>query len=418
MNESFWKENVPTWFNDLRLRVGYGVTGVIPGSSYQSLYLYQLAGYGDIMGMDGTWIKTLEVAQNYNPNLKWETTSEWNFGLDYGFFNDRIHGSADFYIKTTKDLLYWYNVPVPPNIYGSTLANVGKMRNTGIEFMITALPVQNRDFTWETTVTLSHNKNKLVSLNNDLYETDNFQEVGGISDPVTVASHCMEVGKGLGDIWGLKFVGYDTDGYALVQVSDGNGGWENKRFSTDVNLKENRQRLGNGTPDIYFGWNNTFRYKNFDLALQFTGQFGYEIINCQRIFYENNSIAYNRLKSAADLHPAINLDGTPAFDENGNRIMVRQNSSQDQGFWSDHVEKGDFLKLTNATLGYTIPLKGSIKRYIRNLRVYANATNLFCITGYSGLDPEVSNYFLAPGLDDRDKYPTTRSYTVGLSLNF
>lgn len=416
MNESFWKNlSVSQWWNDLKLRVGYGVTGVIPDESYMSLNLYNYAGYGDILGLDGSWIKSLEVTQNYNPDLKWETTREWNFGLDYGFFNDRLHGTVDFYIKTTKDLLYSYAVPMPPNLYGYTMANVGKMRNTGIEVMISGLPVQTRDFTWESTLTLSHNKNKLLNLSNDLYETDNFQELwGGISDPVSVPTHCMEVGYGLGDYWGLKFAGYDADGFALIELPDGSI----QPFSTELNTKENRQRLGNGMPKVILGWSNTFTYKNFDLSLQFTGQFGYKILNCQRVFYENNSINYNTLKSAANLHPAINHDGTPALDSNGNQIYVTQNKSQQQGFWSDHLENGDFLKLSNATLGYTFPIKGSAAKYIHNLRVYANATNLFCITKYKGIDPEVDNNFMTPGVDNRDKYPTTRSYTVGLTVTF
>lgn len=417
-NEDFMK-NTRHWLNNLKLRVGYGVTGVTPTNPYQAQYLYGFAGYGDIMNMDGTWIKTLEVVQNVNKDLKWETTSEWNFGLDYSVLKDRIYGSVDFYVKTTKDLLYSYPVPVPPNMYGYTLANVGKMRNTGIEFMITAIPVKTKDFIWETTFTLSHNKNKLVSLSNDLYQTDNFEEVGGISDPISISTHCMEVGTGLGDFWGLKSVGVDKEGYVLVQTKDKNGNWQVEQFNPNLNVESNRQRLGNGMPDIYLGWGHTFRYKGFDLNMQFTGQFGYKILNAQRSFYENNSIAYNRLKTAADLHPAINLDGTPYIDpKTGSQAMVKLSSSMQQGFWSDHLENGDFLKLTNVTLGYTLPLKGQVSKYIKNARIFASATNLFCITGYSGIDPEVSNYFLSPGIDDRDKYPTTRSYTVGMSFNF
>ncbi len=415
-NEDFMK-NIE-WLNNLKLRIGYGVTGVVPSSSYLSQNLYSFAGYGDVLDMNGEWVKTLEVTQNVNKNLKWETTHEWNFGLDYSVLKNRIYGTVDFYIKTTKDLLYDYPVPVPPNLYGYTTANVGKMRNTGIEFMITAIPVQTKDFTWETTVTLSHNKNKLVSLSNDLYETDDFQEVGGISDPISVVTHCMEVGHSLGDFWGLKSVGVDADGFVLVEAKDSEGNWQVVPFNTNLNVEENRQRLGNGMPDVYLGWNHTFRYKNFDLSLQFTGQFGYQILNAQRCFYENNSIAYNRLKSAAKYYKAINTDGTPALDASGQQILVRLSSSMSQGFWSDHLEDGDFLKLTNVTLGYTIPLKGKITNYIKGARIYANATNLFCITGYSGIDPEVSNYFLSPGIDDRDKYPTTRSYTFGMSINF
>lgn len=417
-NESFM-ESTKQWLDNLKLRVGFGVTGITPSDNYMSQYLYNFAGYGDVKDLEGNWIKTLEVVQNVNKDLKWETTQEWNFGLDWSVLKGRLNGSIDFYRKTTKDLLYWYNVPMPPNLYSMTLYNVGKIRNTGIEIMVNAIPVQTKDFTWETTVTLSSNKNKLISLNNDKYQTDNFQEVGGVSDPISVSTHCMEVGTGLGDFWMLKSVGVDKDGFVLVETKDENGNWVAKPFNTNLNVKENRQRCGNGMPDIYFGWNNTLRYKGFDLNMQFTGQFGYKILNAQRCFYENNSIAYNRLKSADKTYPAINPDGTPYIDpETGKQKMVKLSSSMSQGVWSDHLEDGDFLKLTNVTLGYVLPLKGSVTNYLKNVRFFASASNLFCITGYSGIDPEVSNYFMAPGIDDRDKYPTTRSYTVGMSFNF
>ena len=418
MNEEFMKAT-RSWLDNLRLRVGYGVTGITPGDNYLAQNIYKFADYGDVLSMDNKWIKTLEVDQNPNPDLKWEVSKEWNFGLDFGFLGERIHGSLDVYVKTTNDLLFWYRVPMPPNLYSSTLVNVGDMRNIGVELMIEAIPVQTKDFEWTTTLTASHNKNKLLKLSNDLYETDNFQEVGGISDPISTETHCMEVGEPLGDFWGLKFVGYDKDGFALVEASDGNGGWTVKQFNANLNNQSNRQRLGSGTPKVIMGWGNTFRYKDIDLSMQFTGQFGYKILNASRCFYENNSIAYNRLKSAADLHPAINPDGTPYIDpETGQQKMVTMSQAMGQGFWSDHLENGDFLKLSNITLGYTFKPKGTFGNYVKKARIYANATNLFCITGYSGIDPEVDNYFMSPGIDDRDKYPVTRNYTVGLSLTF
>lgn len=418
MNEEFMK-GTRSWLDNLRLRVGFGVTGITPGDNYLAQNIYKFADYGDVLSMDNKWIKTLEVDQNPNPDLKWEVSKEWNFGLDFGFLGERIHGSLDVYVKTTNDLLFWYRVPMPPNLYSQTLVNVGDMRNIGVELMIEAIPVQTKDFKWTTTLTASHNKNKLLKLSNDLYETDNFQEVGGISDPISTETHCMEVGEPLGDFWGLKFVGYDKDGFALVEASDGNGGWTVKQFNANLNNQTNRQRLGSGTPKVIMGWGNTFRYKDIDLSMQFTGQFGYKILNASRCFYENNSIAYNRLKSAADLHPAINPDGTPYIDpETGQQKMVTMSQAMGQGFWSDHLENGDFLKLSNITLGYTFKPKGTFGNYIKKARIYANATNLFCITGYSGIDPEVDNYFMNPGIDDRDKYPVTRNYTVGLSLTF
>ena len=333
--------------------------------------------------------------------------------------DERLSGSIDVYHRKTSDLMYSYSVPVPPNLYGYTLANVGDIRNVGVEVMVTGVPVRTKDFEWSTTLTLSHNKNKLLKLSNTLYETDDFHELyGGLGEPISTPTHYMEVGHSLGEFWGLKYVGVSENGVPIVQVSDGNGGWVNEEFNTNHNVMENRQRLGNGLPKVYLGWGHTFNYKGIDLNLQFTGQFGYKILNAWRCFYENNSIAYNRLKTAYDLRPAINLDGTPVLDADGNQKMVRLSNTAAQYFSSDHLENGDFLKLSNITLGYTLPLKGKIKDYINNLRIYASASNVFCITGYSGLDPEVDNAFQTPGIDYQDKYPTTRSYTVGLTLNF
>ncbi len=416
-NEQFMKGLA--WLNNLKLRLGYGITGVIPSSSYLSLTMFDYDAWGKHLSADGEWTPSLKVAQNPNPDLKWETTREWNFGVDWSILDSRLNGSLDLYNKKTVDLLYDYAVPVPPNMYGTTLANVGQMRNNGIEIMINAIPVRTHDFEWNTTLTLSHNENKLLSLSNDLYETDNFTEVGGVSDPISVPTHCMEVGHRLGDFWGLKSVGVSKDGFVWVQVSDGNGGWVAKEFDTKYNEETNRQRLGNGLPQIYAGWNNSFSYKGFDLNLQFTGQFGFKILNAQRAFYENNSIAYNRLKSAAKWYGAVDATGAPVMDaETGKQKLVQLSGSMQQGVWSGYIEDGDFIKLSSASLGYTFPLSGAVKKYIQSARVYVTGQNLFCITGYSGLDPEVSNYFLAPGIDDRDKYPTIRSYTLGLSINF
>ena len=416
-NEPFM-EKTRNWLNNLKLRVGYGVTGITPTSSYQAQYLYDIAPYGDIQDQSGNWIQTLEVIQNPNKDLKWETTREWNFGLDWSVLDERLSGSIDVYHRKTSDLMYSYSVPVPPNLYNTTLANVGDMRNVGVEVMVTGVPVRTKDFEWSTTLTLSHNKNKLLKLSNALFETDDFHELGGLGEPISVPTHYMEVGHSLGEFWGLKYVGVSENGTPIVQVSDGNGGWTNALFDTSLNVMENRQRLGSGMPKVYMGWGHTFQYKGIDLSLQFTGQFGYKILNAWRCYYENNSIAYNRLKTAYDLRPAINLDGTPVLDADGNQKMVRLSNTAAQYFSSDHLENGDFLKLSNITLGYTLPLKGKIKDYINNLRIYASASNVFCITGYSGLDPEVDNAFQTPGIDYQDKYPTTRSYTVGLTLNF
>jgi len=411
------------YINNLKLRVGYGVTGREPNENYQSQKTFDYDGWGDILGKNGSWVTTLYVTHNQNKDLKWEVSKEVNIGLDWSALGDRLTGTIDFYNKKTADLLYDYTVPVPPNLYNTTIANVGEMKNTGIEIMIGGTPVKTKDFTWNTNVTLSHNKNELVSLSNGIYKTDSFHETGGLGEPISTATHCMEEGKSLGDYWGLKSVGVDKNGYTLVEVKDADGNWTVKPFNTNLNVQANRQNLGHGTPQLYLGWTNNFTYKDFDLSMTFTGQFGYKVLNAQRCYYECNSNSYNRLKSAAKKYHAVQYDKTTGelqslYDKEGNPYMVTLSKSQSQGFWSDHLEKGDFLKLNNVTLGYNVPLKGQIKEYLRSIRLYASCQNVFCITKYNGIDPEVENDPFAPGIDPQDKYPTVRTVTFGLNVKF
>ena len=396
-NEGFWKDVMPTWFETMRVRAGYGVTGVIPGSSYMSLTRYQL---GSTYFYDnGKWIQGLEVASNPNPNLKWETSHEVNIGLDWGMFNNRLSGSIDIYNKSTRDMLWWYDVPVPPNLYPQTLANVGEMRNQGIEVLVSGTPVQTRDFQWTSTLTLSHNANKLLSLSNDLYETANVHAQGGLGQPISQSTHRLEVGKSVGQYYGLKSVGVSEKGLWLIELPDGTVTEITDAMLADDNAK---QYLGNGLPKIYLGWGNTFRYKSWDLSMQFTGQFGFKVLNDARAFYENNSIAYNKMQSVLEA-------------PYGGEYTLAPN--QKQTFVSYYLENGDFLKLTNLTLGYTVPLKPN--KWLTGIRAYASAENLFTITKYKGLDPELSNsYAPSAGIEYRDKYPTIRSFTMGVNLTF
>lgn len=398
MNEQFWGSlPVGEWWNVFKLRAGYGVTGVIPGSSYMSLTRYE---YGSGYFYDnGKWIPGMAIASNPNPDLKWETSGEFNVGIDWEMFNGRFGGSVDFYNKETKDMLWQYDVPVPPNRYSQTLANVGKMRNTGIEVMIKAIPVTAKDFTWNTTLTFSHNANKLLSLSNSLYETANQHQEAYLGEPISQATHLMEVGKAVDRWFGIKSVGVSENGLWLVEHP------ETKEVTelTDAMLPDMswKQDLGNSLPKFYLGWGNTFNYKQFDLSMQFTGQFGFKILNEARCYYENNSVNYNRLQSVLEA-------------PYGDRTLA---GNQKQTFVSYYLENGDFLKLTNLTLGYTVPFKKN--KWVENIRVYFSAENLFTITGYKGLDPELQNGDpVSSGIEWRDNYPTIRSFTVGLQATF
>lgn len=397
MNESFMK-STKSWLNNLKLRAGWGITGVIPGASYLSLLRYSYNG-GNYY-RNGKWNKGLKAASNPNPDLKWETAREFNVGIDWSVFNDRLSGSFDYYNKKTSDMLYDYTVPSPPNLYTTTTANVGEMRNTGFELMIKGVPVQTKNWRWETQATLQHNSNKLLSLSNDLYQTDNTQWLQGVGDPVTQYTHRVAVGESLGQIWSLKAVGVSDQGLFLIE--NPKTGQCAEFYQEMRNDYDNwYEYMGSGIPKFTLGWNNTINYKDFDLSLQCNGQFGYKIINQQRVFYENNAHAYNKLKSAAD---AIG----------GNRPL---SGAQSQVVTSYYIEHGDYFKLSSLTLGYTYTPKK--KTYIQNARLYGSVYNVFTITKYKGTDPELgSDNFWTAGVDDRDKYPTVRSFTIGLNVTF
>ena len=387
-----------TWLNNLKLRAGFGITGVIPNNPYESLTKYT---YGSsYYYSDGKWLPGLSVSSNPNPDLRWEKSTEFNVGLDWSVLDDRLGGSIDLYNKKTTDLLFLYTVPTPPNLYNQTLANAGSVRNQGIEVAVNAVPVRTKDFEWKTVVTVSANKNKLLSLSNDMYESNSFIDTGGLGEPISISTHRMEEGHALGDFYGLKSVGVSENGLFLIEKPDG----EVVEFSNDqLKNDEYRQYLGSGLPKVYLGWTNNLSYKNWDLSMQFTSQLGFKILNEPRAFYENNSIAYNRLKS---------VEEAPY----GGQYTL--SSSQPQTFVSYYLEDGDFLKLTNLTIGYTFPIKKNNK-YIKGVRAYLSGDNLFCITGYSGLDPELSNANPTyAGIDYRDKYPSIRSFTFGLNLTF
>ena len=398
-NEKFM-EGTRSWLDNLKLRAGYGVTGVVPGSRYLSLTTWAL-GSPYYYDANGVWQQGLSVDQNPNPDLKWEKSTEFNFGIDFAVLGDRIWGSIDLYRKKTVDMLWMYDVPVPPNLYPQTMANVGEMRNQGIEVAINAIPVRTNDFEWKTTATFAHNATKLLSLSNDLYETANRHYIAYLGEPISLSTQIMEVGKPLGQWYGLKSVGVSENGLWMI---------ENPQTGEIVEFNDNMltdketwyQNLGNAIPKVNVGWSNTLKYKNFDLNMQFTGQFGFKILNEARAYYQNNAVTYNRLKDAAE---------APYGD--GNVLKP----AQKQTFVSYYLSNGNFFKLSNITLGYNVPLKEN--KYLKAVRAYVSADNVFTITAYNGLDPELSNgdpqY---SGIDSRDKYPTIRTYTFGLNVTF
>lgn len=385
--ENFMKD--ASFINNLKLRAGYGITGTIPASSYMSLTRLNLGGYAYYKGQ---WINQLKASGNANPDLRWEKKKEFNLGLDYGFFNDRIFGSIDYYIRTTKDLIWDYKVAVPPYVSSSITANAGSIRNSGVEVSLNAVPVQTKDFTWNSNLNFSTNKSKLLSLSNDKYVAGNYID-GLVFNSIT---HRLEVGKPLGDFYGWKSVGIDENGGWLIESADGTV----KSFA-DAQASD-RKVIGNALPKYYLNFNNSLRYKWFDISLTMRGAFGFQVYNLvkQDLGVPSSLGTGNVLASA--LEPKMD-NRNLAYDE-------------PNGYVSYWVEDGDFWKIDNITLGYTPDL--SKVNWIKKLRIYASISNLATFTGYSGIDPEISISGLTPGVDNIYQYPTTCTYTLGINLTF
>lgn len=389
--ESFLKDI--TAVNNLKLRAGYGVTGVIPNDSYLSKTLYDYEGY---FYNDGKWVQGLVPVRNPNPDLRWEKTTEVNIGLDFGFANNRISGSFDVYNKKTSDMLWDYSVPTPPYLKEIILANVGKMENKGFEILLNTVPVKTQNFVWNSSMTFSHNKNKLTSLSNDLYQIEgDYLNWGNTGDPISFDTHRLEVGKPLSNFWGLKSVDTTNDGKWIVELPDGT----RETLTTSMYNDNYKQYLGNGIPQYYAGWTNTFSYKKFDLSMVLTGAFDFQILNTQRMFYENPKTSYNMLDAA--------------YDKVYDKSVLDYNLT----YVSYYIEQGDYVKVDNITLSYNFDVKPF--KIINAMRLYVSGNNLATFTKYKGLDPEIKRGDpLSQGMDNRDKYPSTRAFTLGLNVTF
>ena len=398
------------WIDNLKLRAGFGITGIDAGSPYMSL---ASLGYSGYFLYNNEWIKILTPTRNANENLRWEKKYEYNMGVDFEFFGGRLGGALDLYLRDTKDALWDYSVPVPPYQYSGIRANVGKIRNKGFEVLINAIPIKTKNFEWSTNISYSTNSNELRSISNDEFQmsTDWFV-TGYTGEPIQTETHRVKVGDPIGNFFGLKSIGVNSEGKWIVErlERDADGKLTgNKYYDLAENATtEDRQVLGNGVPKHFLNFNNSLRYENWDLSVNMRGQFGYQILNFQSMFYANPTIQYNVLNSAFDAHPVYTISSdTKSITSIGE--SVRLNDSQ--RYLSEYIENGDFWKIDNITLGYSFNVKKV--QWLHNLRVYVSCLNLCTITSYSGIDPEVDITGLTAGTDDRDKYPTTRSFTCG-----
>lgn len=388
ITEEAFMDNV-NWIDDMKLRVGYGITGNQSGlDPYKTLQLYGTSGtYYD----NGQWLTAYKISQNANPNLKWEETAMFNIGVDFFMFNNRVSGTVEWYDKRTKDMLYTYRVPTPPFLHPDMMANVGDMRNTGIEIALSIDAIRKKDFRWNTSVTVAHNKNEITSLSDEVYTTSRILVgdawVRGGSGRTT---HVVEEGYPVGQFYGPEFIRIDSDGKYVFRDKDGN--------ETNSVTAEDYTYIGSSQPDLTFGWSNQFNYKNWDLSFFLRGTLGNRVLNMGRMTYG---------------HPGYLIGANALNDPLIHELKVVPEYS------SLYVEDASHIRLDNMSLGYTFITDNL--NWLERARVYATGQNMFVLTKYKGLDPEVDedrNNGLAPGVEDREYYPKATTYSVGISLTF
>lgn len=377
-----------TFIDQLKLRAGYGVSGNSVGFDAYTARLVYGAQNGSYFYSNGKWLTAIGPIQNDNPNLKWERTATLNIGLDFGLFNNKLSGSIEVYNKKTTDLIAPYSVSTTQYPFNVLTANVGAMTNKGIEFTLNSTPVKTKDFSWNTAINLSHNKNEITSISNDLFQANEFYtaNVGGRGQSGALGYQVIKEGLPLGSFYTLRYAGKDANGKSMFYDKDGNAATGNTGF-------EHFTVTGSAQPKLLYGWNNTFRYKQFDFNFFIRGVYGNKILNA----------------TLADMNAPIYASQT-----NIAKVTLTEPISDDKAqFVSDrYLESGSYLRLDNATLGYTFKIKGS-----KTLRVYASGNNLFIITKYKGVDPEINMAGQTPGIDYRNFYPKTRAAIFGLNFN-
>ena len=427
-------------FSDLKVRLGYGMAGNNRIDSYVSLPMLTSVTYPNGDSTQPGYVSK----QIPNPNLKWEANKTFNFGLDFGFFNQRLTISPEFYINRSSNLLLNAKLPTSSG-YDSMVINAGETENKGIDLTINSTNIMTKDFTWNTAVTLSHNKNSVKKL------TGEDVQLWEASFGYNQNTHIIGVNQPLGQMYG-----YVTDG--LYQVSDFDydeatktytlkdgvpysgkktdvkpGMWKFKNVdgSEDNKITENDKTvIGNAYPKFYGGINNTFTYKDFDLSIFLTYSFGNDVFNATKLTNTKTALQNKNvldIANSSNRWVVVNKKGELITDpqemadiNKGKTVAaVYDNEIGDTYIHSWAVEDGSYLKLSNITLGYTFPRKMLSKIGISKLRLYATGSNLLTWTKYSGFDPEVSTMGsgLTPGVDF-GAYPKSRSFVFGINLAF
>lgn len=383
-------------FDNLKLRAGYGISGNAMGFDVYSSY--NTYGASGTFPYNGKTYRSYGATKNANPDLKWESTGMLNIGLDFAFLKGRLNGTVEVYHKKTKDLIWSYPVSTTQYIYGWMDANVGEMTNKGIEFTLNAVPVRTKNFMWSTTLNLSHNKNTVDKMQNETFHTTNLTQgdpmVAGVSDDGWT-QRIME-GEPIGTFYTYQYAGI-VNGRSEYYVLDENGNRTGKT-TNNPSLKD-RSITGCAQPKLNAGWNNTLTYKNWSLNAFITGVFGNDVYNSARAHY-----------TAAQMFS----DGKNVLKE----FLSNPVGDASSSLPSDrYIEKGSYVRLQTLSLSYTF--RNCFNDWIQDLTLYGTANNLFTITNYKGLDPEVNMGGIDPGIDYRwSRYPHTRTFMVGVKINF
>lgn len=379
------------WVNDLKLRADYGVTGNQDFGSYNSLNT--MTGFGYYY-YGGKYFQVWGPSKNVNPDLKWEKGKNWNVGIDFSLFNNRVYGSFNYFNRKQQDLLGNYKVSVPPYLFDETFVNVGTMKNTGFEFDINVKAVKTKHFSYDFNVVGATMSNKFVDFSNSQYVGQDYYDVAGTSDPYPYYYlQRIQKGKSIGNFYMWKYAGHTTEGEWLVYDKDGDIIRASQASDAD------RQKVGNGMPKFTMSTSHNFSYCNFDLSLFFRGAFGYDIFNIHDFYYGTRNFTGNR-----------------SYKAYGKNFQVA--STANPVVCDYFLEKGDYLKLDMVTLGYTFSPKDW--RFLDRVRLYGTMKNVFTLTKFSGVDPSTYQVNgLTPGAQgSRTYFPSTRQIIVGLQVDF
>ncbi len=379
------------YMDRLRLRASYGVTG--QDAPFDGISRLRFGPTGNFF-VGGSFVQSFGPVSNDNPDLKWQETGEYNIGADMSFLDERLVATVEYYQKNTSDLIMEMEVPVPPNLYPTSWLNVGEIESKGIEATLQYDVIRSANLGWNTGFTFSTFDISLVE-----FESENARFLANVGSPGQNNTQQVRVraGEPLGQLWGPRFAEIGDDGRWLFYNAD------NELITSDEIAREDEAVIGNGIPDFELGWNNSVNYRNWDLSVFLRGVYGHDLVNSARVFFENpiNITTYNVVESAFDL---TDLTSTPVYS-------------------SFHVEDASFLRLENMSIGYNVSLPSESP--INRLRLSLSGRNLFTLTGYDGIDPEVQwvdrgdgNNPLSPGIERRHSWYTARSITFGVNIDF